>query len=82
MSLKYNTPCDIENFCPYGAYTFEECEHYCGQIEPQDEPEIWEENDEEEYYDSFDEDNREEEYENNNDISEHDRLLLLIIANM
>lgn len=49
MSLKQNTPCDMDCICPFGAETFGDCEWYCGAEEPQDDPKIWEE-EEEEYW--------------------------------
>ena len=64
MSLRNWTPCDEPDFegrhhCPYaedGDYV--NCEWYCGAEEPQDDPEIWEEEEYEE-----DEPNYEEEME-------------------
>ena len=49
MSLRNWTPCDEPDMdgrhhCPYaddGDYV--NCEYYCGAEEPQDDPEIWEE---------------------------------------
>lgn len=42
--MKNNCPCDIDGFCPYDAEYITTCEWYCGEEEPQDDPEIWEEN--------------------------------------
>ena len=42
MSLKKETPCDWGE-CPYSAEYSCNCEYWCGFDEPQDEPEIWEE---------------------------------------
>lgn len=39
MSLKLITPCDSEGHCPYGAYSMDDCEWYCGAEEPEDDPE-------------------------------------------
>lgn len=56
MSLKQNTPCDMDCICPFGAETFGDCEWWCGAEEPQDDPEIWEDEDdyEDDYEDDFD----------------------------
>lgn len=43
MALKCNTPCDADGVCPYGA-KFDgnvDCEFFCGENEPQDNPAIW-----------------------------------------
>lgn len=48
MSLKQICPCDYSGICPYDAEYFGTCEHYCGADEPQDDPEIWDEEEEEE----------------------------------
>lgn len=43
MALKCNTPCDADGVCPYGA-SFDgnvDCEFFCGENEPQDNPAIW-----------------------------------------
>lgn len=44
MSIKLSTPCDI-GLCPYDVEHGGECEWYCSEEEPQDDPEIWEEED-------------------------------------
>ena len=36
MSLKLNTPCDIDGICPYDAEYSHDCEYWCGQDEPED----------------------------------------------
>lgn len=55
MSLRQHTPCDdyigLDGFhhCPYaddGDYV--NCEYWCGAVEPQDDPEFWEEDEEDE----------------------------------
>ncbi len=59
MSLRNWTPCDEPDMdgrhhCPYaddGDYV--NCEWYCGAEEPQDDPEIWEEDEEEEYWNPY-----------------------------
>lgn len=43
MSLRCSTPCDFGE-CPYNAEYNRDCEYWCGADEPQDDPEIWEEN--------------------------------------
>lgn len=43
MSLRCSTPCDFGE-CPYNAEYSRDCEYWCGADEPQDDPEIWEEN--------------------------------------
>lgn len=44
MSIKLNTPCD-NGECPYkdmhSGY-WNSCEYWCGSDEPEDDPEIWE----------------------------------------
>ena len=42
MSLKLQTPCDYGE-CPYNAVYHGDCEYWCGNEEPMDEPAIWEE---------------------------------------
>ena len=43
MSLRRYTPCDIDGICPYEAEYSRDCEYWCGAEEPQDDPDIWEE---------------------------------------
>ena len=44
MSLRPSTPCDEEPFiCPYDAECGGDCEYWCGADEPEDTPEIWDE---------------------------------------
>ena len=45
MSLRKNTPCDFDGVCPYGSQSWSSCEWFCGEEEPQDNYEIWEEGD-------------------------------------
>lgn len=47
MSLKRETPCDYGE-CPYNSYSNTECEWWCGADEPQDNPEVWEEDEKDE----------------------------------
>lgn len=42
MTLRINTPCDLDGFCPYEAEQFGDCLWWCGAEEPADTPEIWE----------------------------------------
>lgn len=42
MSLRKSTPCDFGP-CPYEAECSYSCEYWCGEEEPQDYPEEWEE---------------------------------------
>lgn len=48
MSLRSITPCDEPGWdgrhhCPYaGDDEYVDCEYYCGAEEPQDDPDIWE----------------------------------------
>ena len=44
MSLRKNTPCDLDGICPYESGEYCSCEYWCGADEPQDNPEVWEEN--------------------------------------
>ena len=54
MSLRRETPCDFEPFtCPYNAEYSSTCEYYCGAEEPEDIPDIDE--DEEYLIDCLDE---------------------------
>ena len=41
MSIRKNTPCDIDGFCPYAAEYGCDCEYWCGAEEPEDNPEVW-----------------------------------------
>ena len=43
MSIKLRCPCDVDGVCPYDAQYSRDCEYWCGAEEPEDEPEIWEE---------------------------------------
>lgn len=45
MSLRKETPCDWGD-CPYMAMYPGTCEYYCGLDEPEDEPEMYEEEEE------------------------------------
>jgi hypothetical protein len=47
MSIRKNTPCDLDGVCPYDAEYNCDCEYWCGADEPQDYPEIWDDDDEE-----------------------------------
>ena len=46
MSIRQNTPCDFDGVCPYGAEYNRDCEYWCGAEEPEDTPEVWEDDDE------------------------------------
>ena len=46
MSIRMNTPCDIDGICPYDAEYNHDCEYWCGAEEPEDTPD----------YDFYDED--------------------------
>lgn len=46
MSLRLETPCDYGQ-CPYEAECYATCEYWCGSEEPQDDPDIWEEEEDE-----------------------------------
>ena len=35
MSIKLNTPCDCDGFCPYDAEYNRDCEYWCGCDEPE-----------------------------------------------
>lgn len=51
MSLRQNTPCDCDGFCPYDAEYYNTCEYYCGAESDDYPPEDWEEEDcDDEYY--------------------------------
>lgn len=90
MSLRNWTPCDEPDLegrhhCPYaedGDYV--NCEYYCGAEEPQDDPEIWEEDEEDledwlsDEDDDEDEDD-EDDYEDLEDMDCEDILLLLLV---
>lgn len=76
MSLRNWTPCDEPDLegrhhCPYaedGDYV--NCEYYCGAEEPQDDPEIWEDEDEDDF--DWDEDLED-------DLDDLDAAVLLIL---
>ena len=89
MSLRNWTPCDEPDMdgrhhCPYaddGDYV--NCEYWCGAEEPQDDPEIWEE-DEEDLEDWLsDEDEDEDDFDWDEDIEadfdDLDAAVLLIL---
>jgi len=59
MSIKRETPCD-DGVCPFDATYNCDCEYWCGAEEPQDNPEVWDD-DEDEY--DYDEDEDEEDYD-------------------
>ena len=42
MSLRCETPCDFGP-CPFDAEYMRDCEYWCGSDEPQDDPDVWEE---------------------------------------
>ena len=50
MSLRCTTPCDYGD-CPYDACYNRDCEAWCGEYEPQDDPEFWIEDEDEGYAD-------------------------------
>ena len=82
MSLRNWTPCDEPDMdgrhhCPYaddGDYV--NCEWYCGAEEPQDDPEIWEE-DEDDDWDEEDDFDWDEDVED--DFDDLDTAVLLIL---
>lgn len=43
MSIRLNCPCDLDGICPYDAEYSADCEYWCGADEPEDYPEIWDE---------------------------------------
>lgn len=48
MSLRRLCPCDTEGHCPYEVDVYGgSCEWYCSAEEPEDRPEIWEEEEDE-----------------------------------
>lgn len=36
MSLRTICPCDSDGICPYDAQYFDDCEYWCGDEEPED----------------------------------------------
>ena len=82
MSLRNWTPCDEpdtdgRHHCPYaddGDYV--NCEWYCGAEEPQDDPEIWEEDEDDDW-------NEEDDFDWDEDIEDDfddlDTAVLLIL---
>ena len=46
MSIRKNTPCDLDGICPYDSEYWCDCEYWCGAEEPQDDPSDWEEDNE------------------------------------
>lgn len=51
MTIRTNTPCDIDGICPYAAEFSCSCEYWCGAEEPEDDP-VFEEYSSELNYDS------------------------------
>ena len=45
MSIRRETPCDLDGICPYNATYNCDCEYWCSADEPEDHPEEDEEND-------------------------------------
>ena len=43
--VRKNTPCDFNGICPYDSQSWGSCEWFCGEEEPQDNYEDWEEDD-------------------------------------
>lgn len=41
MKFQPICPCDMDGICPYEAETGGSCEYWCGEEEPQDDPDIW-----------------------------------------
>lgn len=89
MSLRNWIPCDEPDLegrhhCPYaddGDYV--NCEYYCGAEEPQDDPEIWEEDEEdfEDWLSDEDDEDDEDDYEEDlEDMDCEDILLLLLVS--
>ncbi len=52
MSLRRETPCDFGE-CPYNATYSYTCEFYCSAEEPEDYPEIWDDDEEWDYQPHF-----------------------------
>lgn len=46
MALRKCTPCDCDGICPYDAQYSGDCEYWCGSEEPQDDPDLWEDDEE------------------------------------
>ena len=38
MSIRRETPCDLDGICPYAAESYGSCEYWCGAEEPEDYP--------------------------------------------
>ena len=55
MSIRTNTPCDLDGECPYGAMYNNDCEYWCGADDGDDYPPT--------DYDDFDDEEYDEEYE-------------------
>ncbi len=49
MSLRKITPCDFDGICPYNSESYGSCEYWCGAEEPDDTPELSEDDKEELY---------------------------------
>lgn len=43
MSIRKNTPCDIDGICPYEAEYSHDCEYWCGADEEPDIPDDYDE---------------------------------------
>lgn len=40
MSMR-TCPCDLDGICPYDAEYQRDCDWWCGEIEPADDPQQW-----------------------------------------
>ena len=46
MNVRRVCPCDIDGICPYEdmhSGCWSSCEYWCGEDEPEDYPELWDE---------------------------------------
>ena len=41
MTIRRETPCDLDGICPYSAESWGSCEYWCGADEPEDDPPEW-----------------------------------------
>ena len=41
MSIRRETPCDLDGICPYASESYGSCEYWCGADEPEDDPPVW-----------------------------------------
>lgn len=41
MSIRRETPCDLDGICPYASESYGSCEYWCGADDLEDDPPEW-----------------------------------------